>query len=134
MKSSRAFTLIEIMTVIGIIGIIIAIAVPAFMRARERSRFISCAENRYKVDQAKAQFAMDSKLTQNDTVNMDDLVQPNGTGYLKRVPTCPGDNTPYTLNTVGTQTTCDYVSGFLGGSVNHVDAGETSGTETLPTT
>ena len=39
------FTLVEIMIVVGIIGIIIAIAVPAFLRQREMSRARACQDN-----------------------------------------------------------------------------------------
>ncbi len=66
-KSVKGFTLVEIMIVVAIIGIIIAIAVPAFLRARENSRATACQENLTKIDGAKEQYALEFKYA-NDTV------------------------------------------------------------------
>jgi len=41
----RAFTLIEILVVLAIIGILAAILFPVFARAREKARSVSCASN-----------------------------------------------------------------------------------------
>lgn len=56
-RTAKGFTLVEIMIVVAIIGIIIAIAVPAFLRARENSRGRACQENLSKIDGAKEQYA-----------------------------------------------------------------------------
>ena len=44
-RRERGFTLVEIMIVVLIIGILLAIAVPSFMNARERSRANACRAN-----------------------------------------------------------------------------------------
>lgn len=103
----KGFTLVEIMIVVAIIGIIIAIAVPAFLRARENARGRACQENLSKIDGAKEQYAIEKKIGNNEAVDMDDLANADGTGYLKSVPTCPAGGT-YTEGNIGTDPTCDY--------------------------
>lgn len=108
-RSVKAFTLVEIMIVVAIIGIIIAIAVPAFLRARENSRGQACQENLSKIDGAKEQYALEFKLSNGSAIQMDWLIQPNGaavgSGYLKKQPQCPSNGT-YTLGNVGEDPSC----------------------------
>ena len=99
-----AFTLIEIMIVVLIIGVLLAIAVPNFVRAREASRAKACVANLKQIDSAKEQYAMDAKLTSAATpAGFTDLV---GAGsYLKNTPTCPSSGT-YTIDAIGTNPSC----------------------------
>ncbi|MEO0249499.1 MAG: prepilin-type N-terminal cleavage/methylation domain-containing protein, partial [candidate division WOR-3 bacterium] len=60
-RSQKGFTLVEIMIVVLIIGILLAIAVPNFIRARESSRAKSCVANLKQIESAKEQWAMDTK-------------------------------------------------------------------------
>ena len=105
MLRKKGFTLVEIMIVVAIIGIIIAIAIPSFIRARETSRSRACQENLAKIDGAKEQYALDENLGQDGAVAMSDLV--GATLYLKREPECPADGA-YTVNNIGTDPACDY--------------------------
>ena len=100
---AKGFTLVEIMIVVAIIGLIIAIAVPAFLRARENSRGRACQENLSKIDGAKEQYALENKLSNGGTAAMSNLVGSNR--YLKSTPTCPGGGT-YTEGAIGTNPTC----------------------------
>lgn len=122
MKRTKGFTLVEIMIVVAIIGIIIAIAVPAFLRARENSRGRACQENLSKIDGAKEQYALEFRLSNGGTVTMDDLIQPGtaaaGEGYLKSSPDCPSGGS-YTVNVIGTDPTCS-ISDTNDPFVNHV--------------
>jgi len=52
-SSTKGFTLVEIMIVVAIIGILVGIAVPGFIRARTQSQGKACCENLQKIDGAK---------------------------------------------------------------------------------
>lgn len=101
-----AFTLIEVMIVVAIIGIIIMIAIPTWIRQREMTRSRMCQENLQKIDGAKEQFAMDNALGQGDDPGeLADLV--GAAMYLKRMPECAAGGA-YSLNVIGVDPTCDY--------------------------
>jgi prepilin-type N-terminal cleavage/methylation domain-containing protein len=110
LRKNRGFTLVEIMIVVLIIGILLAIAVPNFIKARETSRKQTCVSNLKQFDSAKEQWAMENNKTTGDTVVQGDLV-PN---YIKVMPSCPSGGT-YTLAVIGTNPTCSQ-----GGALGHV--------------
>jgi len=94
---------VEIMIVVLIIGILLAIAVPNFIRARESSRSKSCISNLKQIDSGKEQWAMDNKKTSADTPADTDLY---GTDkYVKQTPSCPSSGT-YTIGAVSTAPSC----------------------------
>lgn len=100
-KNRGGFTLIEIMIVVLIISVLLAIAIPNFMRARETSRAKSCCSNLRQIETAKEQWAMDNKASDGDTVTMAELTP----AYIKQEPACPSGGT-YTVNPIGTYATC----------------------------
>jgi prepilin-type N-terminal cleavage/methylation domain-containing protein len=79
-NKKKGFTLVEIMIVVLIIGILLAIAVPNFIKAREKSRAKTIAATLTKVDGAKEQCAMDEGL--GDGGNCPDITE-----YLQNDPT-----------------------------------------------
>lgn len=104
-RDETGFTLIEIMIVVLIIGILLAIAVPNFIRARETSRAKSCVSNLKQIDSAKEQWAMDTKAADGDPgPAMSDIAGPGL--YIKAEPECPSNGT-YTIDVIGTDPTCD---------------------------
>ncbi|MBV9462679.1 MAG: prepilin-type N-terminal cleavage/methylation domain-containing protein [Verrucomicrobiae bacterium] len=72
------FTLVEIMIVVAIIGLLAAIAVPSFIRARKRSQATTVLNELRQVDGAIDQYALENNKTSADTVTWANI-QP----YLK---------------------------------------------------
>ena len=101
-KNRRGFTLVEIMIAIFIIGLLLAIAIPSFIQARDTSRKKTCIANMAVLQYAKSQFAMDKNKDGDYTVAWDDI-----TSYVKTVPTCPSDGT-YSLLKVNQNVSCTY--------------------------
>ena len=104
-RSKGGFTLIEIMIVVLIIGILLAIAIPNFMNARDTSRTKSCIANMKQIDTAKAQYAMDNSKNTGDTVTMDELTAK----YIKAKPVCPSGTGDYVVGVIDTNPTCPNV-------------------------
>ncbi len=102
-RKNRGFTLVEIMIVVLIIGILLAIAVPNFIKARESSRTKTCVANLKQVEAAKEQWAMENKKGATDTPVQADLEGANG--YIKKWPTCPSGGA-YNINDVQTAPVC----------------------------
>jgi prepilin-type N-terminal cleavage/methylation domain-containing protein len=66
------FTLVEIMIVVAIIGLLAAIAIPNFVRARQSAQTNACINNLRQIDAAKQQWALENGKKPTDTpVNAD---------------------------------------------------------------
>src|SRR5213592_1365401 len=97
------FTLVEIMIVVAIIGLLAAIAIPNFIKARTASQKNACIANLKQIDGAKASWALEQKKVVTDVPADADLFGP--TQYIRDKPDCPGGGA-YALNDVGSKPTC----------------------------
>jgi prepilin-type N-terminal cleavage/methylation domain-containing protein len=105
-KNNRksGFTLVEIMIVVAIIGMLAAIAIPNFVKARTSAQKNACIANLRQIEGAKEQWALENKKTEGAaTSGSEDAIN----AFLRGggTPSCPGNGT-YTYNTVGATPTC----------------------------
>jgi prepilin-type N-terminal cleavage/methylation domain-containing protein len=95
------FTLVEIMIVVAIIGLLAAIAIPNFVKARATSQANACINNMRQIDSACDQWALEAKKKTGDAITFPGDLTP----YIKLttaslIPSCPAGGT-YSVGTVG---------------------------------
>jgi prepilin-type N-terminal cleavage/methylation domain-containing protein len=91
------FTLVEIMIVVAIIGLLAAIAIPNFVRAREVAQLNSIINNVRILESTKDQWAIEAKKGTGQSVTWTDITSYLKGGTIKLVV----DET-YTIGDVGT--------------------------------
>jgi prepilin-type N-terminal cleavage/methylation domain-containing protein len=109
------FTLVEIMIVVAIIGLLAAIAIPNFVRARTTAQMNACINNLRQIDGAKQQWALEHQAVSTATPGDTDVQPYMGRGSAGTLPSCPADATKifdnsYTLGNVQTAPLCKIVS------------------------
>ncbi len=100
------FTLVEIMIVVAIIGLLAAIGIPNFIKARQTAQANTCINNLRVIDESKQQWALEKGLT--SVPVSDDLVP-----YLGRAgntmpfcPLSPSGTPPYNINPLNIVPSC----------------------------
>ncbi|GAB4462990.1 MAG: hypothetical protein OHK0029_30890 [Armatimonadaceae bacterium] len=110
-KRAQGFTLIEILIVVAIVGVLLSVALPNFIRAGEKTRARTCAKQLSSIAVAKEAYMMENNLGRDTPeATFTDAVLYGPTRYIKIKPTCPNDGV-YSVGDGHTDPTCDYQGG-----------------------
>jgi prepilin-type N-terminal cleavage/methylation domain-containing protein len=103
-QKKAGFTLVEIMIVVAIIGLLAAIAIPNFVKARTTAQKNACINNLRQIDGAKEQWALEEKKSAGTaTTGSEDAINK----YIKgeATPKCPAGGS-YTYGAVDISPSC----------------------------
>ena len=120
------FTLVEIMIVVAIIGLLAAIAIPNFLKARATSQQNACINNLRQIDAATQEWALETGQAPTAAVtgvNITPYLGRGAAGSLNSV-VCPLDPakafaSSYTITTVGVAPACTINGGVGAVDPNH---------------
>ena len=108
-QGNSGYTMVEVMIVVSVIGMLAALAIPAFARSRAVSRANACINNLRQIDAAKDQWAMENNKSDSDGV-----ISANVEPYLKEGMmsglVCPAGGF-YSLSTVASNPVCSLGGG-----------------------
>jgi type IV pilus assembly protein PilA len=96
-RSNKGFTLVEIMIVVVIIGLLAAMAIPAFQKVRAASQEKTIINNLRQLSAAAQQYFLENGTS---TANYGDLVGP--TLYIKTIAKVAGETYPPTFTQTDT--------------------------------
>jgi len=100
------FTLVEIMIVVAIIGLLAAIAIPNFVKARTTSQANACINNLRQLDGAVQQYALENKLASSSGYTLSNLKPYIKLDSNSNIPGCPASGTYNAGTTVTNPPTC----------------------------
>src|SRR5882724_2024121 len=111
-RASRnaGFTLVEIMIVVAIIGLLAAIAIPNFVKARTTSQQNACINNLRQYDGAVQQWALETKKQSSDPYGLNSLKPYIKLDVSGNLPACPAGGSYNTGGAVTNSPTCSISS------------------------
>jgi len=109
-RNRGAFTLVEIMIVVAIIGLLAAVAIPNLITARKKAQRQACIMNMKAIAGAKENWALDYKKGDADTPSDTDLFGRDK--YIENKPACPAGGT-YNIGPVSEKPTCSVATHAL---------------------
>ena len=100
------FTLVEIMIVVAIIGLLAAIGIPNFVKARQTAQANACINNLRVIDESKQQWALEKGAT--STPVDTDIVPYIGrsTTVMPHCPLSPSGTPAYNINALTVVPSC----------------------------
>lgn len=108
--NKKGFTLIEILIVVSILGLLLTIAVPNFVKSRSQAQKLVCKENLFQIESAKQVWGLEIGRGTGEEPTKADLIGP--TLFIKDMPKCPGSGT-YTFNVIGSNAVCTVIGHVL---------------------
>lgn len=100
-RRQEGFTLVELLVVVGIIGVLAMLLLPQFRNMRDRARIASCQSNLKNIGTSleafyadRERYPMDATGTTNEWAALTAVGPPPGD--LNRISTCPQNRNPYT--------------------------------------
>ena len=109
LRSKKGFTLVEIMIVVAIIGLLAAIAIPNFIKARTQARKNICISNLRTLYHALEEYMIDTNTESGVSMSLTGTPIIGETSYVKTKPTCPGSGANYANTNTGSKPVCPSV-------------------------
>jgi len=104
-RGNGAFTIIEIMIVVGIIALLASIAIPYFVTYRTSAQAKACIANLRQIEGAKEQWGLETRKSNGDPCDITDLA--GADKYIKNTNIgCPSTNAGYVVGALGERPQC----------------------------